>query len=170
MNIIVGFSRPNKFTLHGKLIEEIDNAPFDHAYMRCPLDKINRDLIFQSIAVGVQIVSPQQFAKLSTPVEEYSLDCTIDQFVDLMRFCIDTSGQSYGFLSVIGMGISELLSKIGIKISNPFEKIDKNLFCSALIAKALLQIDPKDFNIDPDNVSPRMLRDLLVKLKIKRVL
>lgn len=170
MNVIIGFSRPNSFKLHGLLIEKIDDAPFDHAYMRVTMSKIDRELIFQSIAVGVQIVSEKQFRSISTPVEEYALDITDEQFINLIRFCIDNAGKPYGILDVIGLGIARILQKLGLKAKNPFNQGNKNAFCSQLIAEALKNIDPNDFNIDPDNVSPRNLRDLLVQLKIKRVL
>lgn len=171
MNIIVGFSKPVKFTLHGWLIMKIDEAPFDHAYIRVKLDKLQREIVFQSIAIGIQIVSVTEFETLSQPIEEYELDVSEEQFISLLQFCIDNSGKSYGLLAVIGLGIAKLLGKIGIKINNPFgEGKTSSEFCSEVITSALDNIDPKDFNLDPDNVSPEDLCILLQKLNMKRVL
>ena len=169
-NIIVGFSRPRKFSIHGWIIEKIDQAPFDHAYIRFNLDEVERNIVFQSIAVGVQLVSEYEFNGLCFPVEEYELEISESQFLTFLQFCFDKCGKPYGLLDVIGMGISKFLCKLGIKKRNPFYEGDANYFCSQIIAQCLDDIDPTDFKLDADNTSPMDLRNLLQQLKIKQTL
>jgi len=169
-NIIIGFSKPRKFSIHGFIIEKVDGAPFDHAYLRFNLEKIERNIVFQSIAVGVQLVSEPEFEGLCTPVEEYQLQISDDQFICMLQFCFDKAGKPYGLLDTIGMGISRLLCRLGIKKKNPFYEGDANYFCSQIIAQCLDNIDPADFKLDADNTSPMDLRNLLQQLKIQQVL
>lgn len=172
MNLIIGFSKPVKKTFHGWLIEKVDNASFDHAYLRFTLNEIERDVVFQSIAIGVQLVSVVEFEIRSIPVEEYTLSISKDQFITMLQFCFDNAGKPYGLLDVLGLGISRLLNKIGIKAKNPFgEKgIISSEFCSQAVALCLNDIDPADFNLNADNISPSDLRNLLQQLKIPRTL
>lgn len=169
MNLIIGFSKPVKKSFHGWLIEKIDDAPFDHAYLRFTLDKIERDIVFQSIAVGVQLISIAEFQNKCSPVEEYELDLSEDQFITMFQFCIDNSGKPYGILNVIGLGFSKILCKLGIKKVNPFDR-SGNYFCSQVVTQCLDNIDSAQFNLNADNTSPSDLRNLLKQLKIKQVL
>jgi hypothetical protein len=170
MNLIIGFSHPRKFSLHGWIIEKVDGVPYDHAYLRFNLDKVQRNIVFQSIAVGVQLVSESEFEGLCTPLEEYQLYITEAQFISMFQFCIDKAGKPYGLLDVIGLGIAKILNKIGIRKSNPFYEGDANYFCSQIIAQCLDNIDPSQFNINADNTSPSDLNSLLKQLNIKRIL
>jgi len=169
-SIIIGFSKPKKSTIHGWIIEKIDKSNFDHVYLRFNLDKIQRNLVFQSIDVGVQIVTENEFEGLCTPVEEYSLSITDDQFIEMLQFCFDKAGKPYGILDVIGLGISKILARLNIKKKNPFNEGDATYFCSQIVAKCLDTIDPTQFNIDPDNTSPSDLNNLLQQLNIPKIL
>lgn len=170
MKIVIGFSKPIKKSFHGWLIEKIDNSTFDHAYLRFTLDKFKRDVVFQSIAVGVQLVSVPEFEGKCLPVEEYELDLTEDQFIKMFQFCIDNAGKPYGLLDVLGLGISKLLCKLGIKKKNPFFEGDANYFCSQIVIQCLDSIDPKDFNFNADNISPKDLNTIVKSLNLKRIL
>lgn len=169
-NIIIGFSKPKKFSLHGFIIEKIDNSQFDHTYLRFNLDQIERNVVFQSIAVGVQLVSESEFEGLCTPVEEYQLQISEQQFLTMLQFCFDKAGKPYGLLDVVGLGISKILYKLGLKKKNPFFEGDATYFCSQLVAQCLDNIDPTDFQLDADDISPGDLRNLLQQLKIKQIL
>jgi hypothetical protein len=169
-SVIIGFSKPNNFTLHGWLIEKIDGSQFDHAYLRFQLDGINRNVVCQSIDVGVQLVSEAQFATKSTPVEEYQLNITEAQFISMFQFCLDNTGKMYSLWGVIGEGIVRLVAKFGKTISNPFDSNEKTYFCSELVAQCLDNIDPSQFNLNANNISPDQLCSLLQQLKIQRIL
>lgn len=169
-SIIIGFSKPIGFKLHAWIIMKLDKAPFDHAYLKFNLDNINRELVYQSIDVGVQLVSQNQFATQSIPIEEYQLDVSYSQFISMFQFCIDNAGKMYSIWGVIGEGLVKIASKIGLNIKNPFNSNNKTYFCSELVAQCLDQIDPVQFNLNADNISPGDLNILLQKLNIKRIL
>jgi hypothetical protein len=168
--MIIGFSRPVKKSFHGWLIEKIDDSTFDHAYLRFTLNKFQRDIVCQSIDVGVQLVSQTEFLSKSTPVEEYELIISDDQFISMVQFCIDNAGKEYSLWGVIGEGFVKLAAKINWKIKNPFDSKDKSYFFSELVTQCLDTIDPKDFNLNADNISPMDLNTIIKSMNLKRVL
>jgi hypothetical protein len=169
--LIIGFSKPSSFKIHAWLIEKLDGSTFDHAYLRFYLNhNVNREIVFQSIDVGVQLVSQNEFSSKSTPVIEYQLDISEEQYTSLLQFCIDNAGKSYSLWGVIGEGLVKLFSKFGWGIKNPFDSRDKTYFCSELVAQCLNYINPSKFNLNADNISPNDLNKLLTSLNMKRVL
>lgn len=170
-SLIVGFSKPKSFKLHAWLIEKIDGkSNFDHAYLRFYLDTIDRELVYQSIAIGVQIISQNEFKNQSNSVEEYELNISEEQYISLLQFCIDNAGKAYSVFGVIGEGLVKLCSKIGWNIKNPFDSREKTYFCSELIAQCLNHINPLQFNLNADNISPNDLNVILKQLNLKRIL
>lgn len=168
--VIIGFSRPIKFKLHAWLIMKIDNSNFDHAYLRFHSDSLNRDIIYQAIGKGVEFIGNTLFLSINQPIEEYEIDIDDDQRTNLMQFCVDNSGISYGLLQVLGAGLVRILGKIHININNPFGDGLKTEFCDEIVGRCLNQINSESFNFDYENKTPSDLRDILVKLNITRIL
>lgn len=162
--IIIGFSKPRAFKLYAWLIEKVDGASFDHAYLR--LNFFDKDAIYQSTAVGVEFMGYTQWDTATLPVKEYQLSVSDEAFKSLMQFCIDNTGMKYSYLGVLG----ELLVKLHICKKNPINQGSTREFCSEIIAKCLDQVDPADFNLDADNVTPSGLDTVLTQLKIPRIL
>ena len=148
----------------------IDRSPFDHAYIRTHSTSIDRDIIYQSIWKGVEFVGNTVFSQMAIPVEEYELDIDDDKHKDFLQFCIDNSGVSYDLFGVIGLGISKLLKLIKINIKNPFDDGKISEFCSEIVARCLNNVDPTQFNLDAENISPKDLNTIIKSLNLKRVL
>jgi len=163
--IIIGFSKPKSFKLHAWLIMKIDKADYDHAYIKFHSDTYKRDIIYQAIGKGVEFKGLALFEETTQPVEEYELDIEDNDYIELMKFCIDNAGISYGFLSTLGVGISKLF-----KIKNPFSDGLKTEFCDEIVFRCLNKVDPKDFCEDPENISPKDVNNIIQELNIKRIL
>lgn len=165
-SVIIGFSKPITFKLHAWIIEKIDRAPFDHAYLRFHSDTLNRDLIYQSTQRGVEFVGLTLWQKTTIPVQEFLLLVDDSSYTQLMQFCVDNAGIPYGFMAVIGEG----LVKLGVCSTNPFNMgLDKE-FCSEIVARCLNAVDPAQFKLDAANLSPSDLNQILTSLQIPRVL
>lgn len=163
-NIIIGFSHPAKFSLHAWLIEKIDGAPFDHAYLKFHSDTYNRDIIYQSNWRGVEFIGAILWSSTTTPVQEFPMQVSDDNYTKMMQFCIDNSGISYSYLGVLGEGIRELAAKFGWSINNPFNQTQTTEFCSQIVTNCLNIADPTQFNLNADNISPKNLNDILKTL------
>src|ERR1700677_2160097 len=111
MNIIIGFSHPKKFSVHGELIEKIDNAPFDHAYLKFYSIQLNRTIIYQSNWRGVAFIGESLFLSSTSPVYEFEVEIIDEKFISLMQFCVDNVGIPYGLFKVLLLGMAEILSK-----------------------------------------------------------
>jgi len=168
--VIIGFSKPTKFKLHAWIIEKIDGASFDHAYLRLTSSFLERDIIYQATSKGVDFIGSTLWLKNTRPVEEYELDITPDNYKTLIQFCIDNAGVPYGFLGVFGAGIRKIVAKFGKTINNPFNDGLSSEFCSEIVTRCLDTIDPAQFDLNPDNITPNDLNILLKKLNIKRIL
>lgn len=165
-SIVIGFSRPTKFSLHAWIIEKIDNAPFDHAYLRFHSDNLNRDIIYQSNWRGVEFIGSTLWNTTTTPVEEYTIAVDDNQYMSMMQFCVDNCGVSYGYMATLGAG----LVKLGWCKTNPFNVGLSKEFCSEIVARCLNVVDPVQFQLDAANITPNDLNNILKKLNIKRVL
>lgn len=165
-SIVIGFSRPIKFSLHAWIIEKIDNAPFDHAYLRFHSDNLNRDIIYQSNWRGVEFIGSTLWNTTTTPVEEYIIAVDDSEYTSMMQFCVDNAGISYGYLGTIGAG----LVKLGWRKNNPFDTELKTEFCSEIIARCLNVVDPAQFQLNAANITPSHLNQLFKKLNIARIL
>jgi hypothetical protein len=165
-SIIIGFSHPASFSLHAWIIEKVDGAAFDHVYLRFHSDSLNRDIIYQSNWRGVEFIGSTLWQTTTTPVEEYTIAVSDDEYNSMMQFCIDNCGVSYGYLATIGAG----LVKLGWCKTNPFNAGLNTEFCSEIVARCLNVVDPSQFQLDPANITPSNLNSLLKQLNITRVL
>lgn len=168
--IIVGFSKPVKFALHAWIIEKIDGAKFDHAYLRIKSSSLDRDIIYQATSKGVNFIGSTLWLQKTQPVEEYELDITPVNYKILIQFCIDNAGVPYGFRGVLGEGLVDIAAKFGKTMDNPFNDGLASEFCSEIITRCLATVDPAQFSLDPDNISPNDLNILIKKLGIPRTL
>lgn len=169
-SITIGFSKPKTFKLHAWLIMKIDNASFDHAYLKFHSDNLNRDIIYQAVGKGVQFIGNSLFILNSEPISEFQLEVDDEKYISLMQFCLDNAGISYGFWQVLALGIVRILSKINININNSLQDKLKTEFCSEIVYRCLDKIDPEDFNLNAESVTPKDLFNLLKELNTKQIL
>jgi hypothetical protein len=170
--ITIGFSKPNSFKLHAWIIEKIDGARFDHAYLKFHSASLNRDIIYQAVGKGVEFVGSALWLSTTQPVEEYQFTLDDATYTSMMQFCVDNAGVSYGFLGVLGAGMVDIAGKFGKQINNPFVKKGtlSTEFCSEIIARVLGIADPSQFNLNAANVTPNTLNKLIKSLNIPRTL
>lgn len=159
--IVVGFSKPRTFKLHAWVIEKVDGAPFDHAYLRFHSESLNRDIIYQSTQKGVEFMGLTLWSQNTAPVFEFPIQVEDANYTSMMQFCVDNCGIDYGLLGVLGAGLVKLASKLRITISNPFDNGLKSEFCSEVVARCLNTVDPAKFNLDAANITPNDLYKII---------
>lgn len=169
-NITIGFSKPRDFKIHAWIIMKLDHAPYDHAYLKFHSDSLERDIIYQAVGKGVQFIGLTLFKTKTQPVEEYKIDVDDDKYTSMMQFCVDNAGVSYGFLQILGVACVKIMARFGKSIKNPFDKGLQNEFCSEIVARCLMEADPKQFNMDPASISPKQLNSLIKGIQAQRIL
>lgn len=158
-SVTIGFSKPKRWALHAWIIEWVDRAPFDHAYLKLYSSTFNRNIIYQATAKGVEFISTAVWAKECVVVEEYQIEIDEVEAIKLAQYCIDNAGISYGLMASIGAGLVEICSRLGIVIDNPFYDGPDSAFCSEIVARCLGVVG---YQFDSKQITPRELRDALL--------
>lgn len=150
--MVVGFSRPKKFSIGSTAIRIAENSPFSHAYIRWHANGIERDMIYQASHGMVHFVSGESFDKDAETVVSYYIDLADEQFKNVVRKCVDLAGTKYGTLALAGMGFERAT---GIK--SPFRDGNKTFVCSELVGEVLKQCGIADVAIDLELAGPKRL-------------
>ena len=141
--ITFGFSKPRKFAIFSLIIRLIEKRPYSHVYLKWTSEWLERDIIYQAKSTMVHFIGGKLFRKSSCPIIEYSFDITDERKNELIKWCMDNAGLSYGMLHILGMGYVRFWEFLGIKnIPNPFSDDDDEPthVCSKLAAIALVDI------------------------------
>jgi hypothetical protein len=133
--ITIGFSTSinHIFPIYSWLIKLIYNTRYSHTYMKFHSDSLNRDIIYESVGVGVRFVGFKYWQKHSKVIREFDLQISDEQYRNLMVHCVDQAGIKYGRLQVVGILISKIL---GLRV-NPFRNGDSEKVCSEEMGKVV---------------------------------
>lgn len=147
MELIIGFSKPNKFKLGAWLISAWIGKPYSHVYIRYT-DAQGRDLVFQAAHGMVHLIEWYNFRLHNTTVATKTLTVTQSQYETLRDFYYNELGAPYSYLGLISVPLHDLLWKLGFY----FKGVDDpGYICSELCAKALRQILNIEFQ-KPNNL------------------
>ena len=171
--ITFGFSRPRGFSLGSWVIRLVERRPYSHVYIKRHSEWMKRDLIYQATATMVHFIGSKLFIKDSCRVVEYSFDITKEREKELMAWCVDNAGLSYGFKQILGMAYVRFLEFLGkTDVHNPFADSSRATWiCSKLAAIALVdilqaaEISEKDLA----NAGPSMVEKILQTIPNVRV-
>jgi hypothetical protein len=148
--IYVGMSSPTgKFEPFAWLIKIVESRPYDHAYIRIQEPVENEYVIFQASKEMVNLYNKDIWQSLNTPLKEYEIDITDDQYAVLWNFIFANLGIPYSLLEDFGI----LLMKIFGLTKNIFDNGMSAEFCSELCANVCkilgIQIEEQSSSIDP---------------------
>jgi hypothetical protein len=146
MKIVIGFSRSRSFwKLGSKAIQISEKRNFGHAYIKihCPIT--DKPLIAQASHGSVNMMALPIFLQNNIVVKEYEIDCTSEEFKDLMGFVCDNLGVPYSQMQIIEIAIKKVLH-LEIKSYNK----DKYFICSEFAARAcqIIKIEMPNTNLD----------------------
>lgn len=156
--ITIGFSSPlnNPFPIYSWIIKLLYNTPYSHTYMKFHSESLDRDIIYESVGVGVRFVGAKFWEQHAEIIKEFELYVTEEQYKTLMTYCVDHAGIEYGKLQAIGIYVAKLFKMI----TNPFKNGEDLLVCSEVIGKILSQLGytiDKDFDL----LTPKDIYEIL---------
>jgi hypothetical protein len=154
-NIIIGFSRPKKSNILSNLIMKVIGSSFSHTYLSFRSESLNRNLIYQGNKKGLHFLNKDKFTKENQIVAFFSINLPKEKYIKALQSCVDHAGDQYGFLQLIGIGLSLLLSKVGIKWKN---KYYRGFICSEIVAQVLIDsglFDISDFGKNINDITPK---------------
>lgn len=164
MKIIIGFSRAKSpWKIGSKIIAESEKRDYSHAYVRMKSQSTGISLVYQASLGMVNAYNFDLFQDHNIVVEEYVLEVTPEQLLEIKKFLQKNLGKPYSRNQVLMLSIKKLLG-FEVKYNNQ----DLEFICSEL-ALRILKIVRLDAVFDnADYCSPSDLNKLLNELRIPR--
>lgn len=156
--IIVGLSKPPEFKPFAYAIQKFEGTEYSHAYIKFHCDQFDRDMIYQASGLAVNFMSSDVFSSHGTPVHEWKIQVTDEQFNEIMKFCADQLGKPYGLKAIIGIAF---YIPFGIKLVDS-DKLE-TFICSELVGEILKIIDIIDKDAQLDYFTPKDVFNTLDK-------
>ena len=173
--IQVGFSRARSpFAIASLLIRLFQWTPYSHCYVKFDASSLDRRLIYQASRTRVNFTGEVIFNKEAITMKYYELNVSDENYKQIMQVMIDTVGEPYGLLQLIGM-LPVLLGRfIGIRIRNPFRKWS---ICSEAVYRVMkclpdnyVDIYMERKNITKDELTPEDIDEAFSHYLIPTVL
>lgn len=143
-SVIIHLVRPKGAApILSSLIMKAEGTNFSHVAVSWHLDSIDRDIFYQSVGSGVNFISKYNFNNHYQIVNSYEF--LVEDIKSVAQFCHDNSGNPYGKLQLVGLGIMRFCKLLGITITNPFKTGSASQVCletgmRVLIAAGCLSI------------------------------
>ena len=163
--LIIGFSKSKSpWKVGGQVIRLSEKRDFSHAYIRyeCILSKIQT--VAQASHGYVNEMNFDIFQEHNIVCEEYELQCTEEQFVEVITFIRKNLGVDYSKLQIFFLAVKKLLH-FEVKVYNK----DKQFICSEFAAR-ICQISGISVPGNLDYYTPSDLNTLIKKLGHKNEL
>lgn len=159
-SIIIGFSKPKAwFEPFSWLIRLVTWSPFSHAYIKYFNPYAQKWIVFQASGLKLNFVEKSRFENIENIYSEFEIPISESAKLNTVQFAIDSIGESYGFLQVVGFGFVLIMKVFGKKVKNPFYTTS-SFFCSELVSQILNEINGSD--LDVSSMSPKDLYDYIV--------
>jgi hypothetical protein len=162
--IVIGFSRSKSpWKIGSQFIRAVEKRDFSHAYIRytCPITNV--EIVAQASKGFVNQMSFNIFKEHNIITEEYELDCTEQEFVDILTFTNNNLGQKYSFSQIVLIGIKKLF-----KFELPINNKDDEFICSEYTARVC---DIKGVRVPTylDYFTPSDFNTLVKDINLKRI-
>jgi hypothetical protein len=162
MDLTVGFSRPKPgFKPLSWLIRAVERTPYSHVYISWFSESIGVRGYYQASGTGINFIGAKLFESQIVRVEEYILPISDQCKKNLIKFCMENSGVSYGKIQIVGIGIAKVAKAFGKGMKNPFGDGSKTQVCSELVGFILRDILEVNIPDDLDSAGPRRINEIV---------
>ena len=163
MEIIVAFSSPKVFNISSSIIKAVMGTEYSHVLVYWKADKLDRHLVYQASHGSVHFLELTNFLKQSEIHSEHRLIVTYDQYLKLVRKCVDLAGEPYWFCELANIAANDLANYAGLKVD--FGD-GRGYICSELLADLLMDIFGAKFNKPKHLIKPKDIEDFLIANKL----
>ena len=164
MEIVVAFSSPKEFNLSSSIIKAVMGTKYSHVLVYWKAEKLDRRLVYQASHGSVHFLELDNFLKNNEVHSEHLIEITQEQYVDLVRRCVDLAGQPYGFCELANIAINDLANYAGLKVD--FGD-GKGYICSELLADLLISVCNATFKKPKHLIKPKDIEDFLIANKLQ---
>jgi hypothetical protein len=117
---IVGFSRSVAwYKIGSTVIQEVEKRNFSHVYIRYTDCLTSEQIISQASHGFVNETNFEIFKKENIVVKEYQIECSEEQYMEMMKFIKKYLGAKYSKLQILMIGVKKLLH---LKTVKDFDK------------------------------------------------
>lgn len=160
--VIVGFSKPKSWKPFAWAIQRYQNTEYSHVYFKIYLSKMDKWIILESAGLETRILTESNWLQHSEIIEEYIIESSKLQRIDLFEECLNNMGKSYGITQIAGILISNLLKLKHNLISTGSDY----QICSEFVGRLLQDIYKVKMPKDLDLLTPKDINNLLTTCKI----
>ena len=171
MNIKIGFSQPKGriFPIFSWLIRLVEWTKYSHVYLQWDSEFAQSKITYHAAGHSVHFLGTKKFNETVTPIHEFEIEISRDQYKELLHYCFENSGTDYGIKQIFGIAIVKAAGLLGKEISNPFSDGGKSQVCSELVGYVLSEIMDKDIKLDLDIAGPRDIFQFLKESEIQQL-
>ena len=137
-------------------------APFSHVAIKMMDGDTDQTVYYQASGLMVNCVGEDEFLAAETIVCKKDVIVSDKVFKAGKSFAINQLGKPYNMMAILGFAWQILLSRVGIKINNPF-KADGNQYVCSQFAAAFIDAS-ENINLDVTDMTPKTLFDSLKDL------
>lgn len=155
MNIIIGFSAPNKYKLGAEAIKWWSSSSYSHVYIRFKSSNPSVPSTVYHAANGmVHFRTFENFKKDNNIIKETLIEVSTEDRIDILTHCMELSGEPYGVMELVVIFIKDLTHYLGIEL----EAHDgKGYICSELVGKIMIEkfgykFDKPTFLLKPTDI------------------
>lgn len=135
MKIYVGFSTGS--SLFSRLIRWASDSNVSHTYLRIPIPRHEKSLIFQASGMAVNLESEKIFWGRSKTINEFECELSPEQAHALETFILEGLGVPYSIQHIVGMVWVLLCRGMGFHVKNPLSEGGHAYVCVEVVAKVL---------------------------------
>lgn len=149
--IYIGLSKPKKVKLFSFLISLILGKPYSHCYIRWKTSW-GFDAVYEASGFSIKFVGGDIWHDRNKIYKEWPIDISLQKYHStFLPYLMRISGTQYGFVQIVGILIA-LIFKLK---HNPFGDKNKKMVCSELVYYILTEVFKKNWDSNPDIVTPK---------------
>ncbi len=162
--IVVGFSRAkDPLKIGSYIIRLVEKRPYSHVYIKYVSTCSGIPLVAQASHGFVNHTNYGLFEKDNNIIEEYELNCTPEQFKEVVKFIHNNLGKKYGTFQLFFIAIKKLFNmQVDIKDA------DSHFICSEFGAR-ICTILGIGISTMPDYITPSDINEILNSHNILRL-
>lgn len=157
--VVIGFSKPRKFSLVSWLIRKLEKTSFSHVYIKIYDSRINRWIVYEAAGLLVHCSPQDTFYKKNKHLAESLIPCSPDQEIEILTAVTDCLAKPYGIKQLFGLSLVRICRLFGIKIRNPLADGCRTYVCSEFCGLILSKLGYDIKNLD--DITPRDIYEMI---------
>lgn len=157
---IVFTKSKKKFPIFSWLIRLWTWKSYSHVARKMQIGFLDQPNYFQASEGQVNWEYHTHFDQKHEIVESISFPVTEQEYRLFNKTCWEQVGAKYGLKQNMGIVLCDILSLVGIKMSNPWKD---GMNCSEVIYRTILKPKFGDLGYRPDKIKPHHIRRILKK-------